>query len=93
MAHVGLLRGIKIDSCLLLNILGIFLCVPFLALYVAFCVHHDFCHGSSKPFGEGFIKMPNHLSIMEGSYEHILIGVDDLDGRLIESGELVPQGF
>lgn len=55
-AYARLLRGISISKYLLLNIMGLFLYVSLLAIYVALCMCRYFLQGNNKSLGEGFIK-------------------------------------
>lgn len=73
----------KVSSYVSLNISSLIICFVILALYVELCTRHYFSHGSTIPLGEGFLKIPNHQSILECSYEYLLIMVDDLHCHLV----------
>lgn len=93
MILVRLLRVTSVSICPLFKIFDILFEISFLAFYIALYACPYLIQGSCWPLDKGFIKIHIPQSILECSQESLLVGLDDLDRRLVKVGRIFPQGL
>lgn len=74
----------------------IFLYVPllgvsFLLFHMTFDPRHNFFDRDYGIVGERLVEMFNFKFILEGFYEHLLVGIDHFNGDFIESLQVLSQ--
>lgn len=63
-------------------------CITLIPFNVTFEMHHYFLHRRCLFLSQGLVKVTSLEPISEGPCEYLLIGIDDLDGFLVKTGQI-----